>query len=150
MPNLFVDVATKAQRMIKRVIDTNLQGVRDTEGHVTLKVINGPYISTDASHVAASTVTLLPAKKGVRYFIHTVNRCYIDDGTPGTHSIYSIRNDASTQVLMKKTVAAPDAMSVVQAYTLDVLLDANAGVFSNNSAAATCNDIVITYKEISE
>lgn len=122
MPNNFLDVTGTSDRIIKRRRDAPAQGLSMVEGDIAQKVVVSPMKFMSRSIGG----TLLPAKRNVRYLIHSAIVSAANTAeSAGTYAhITGTVGGVSMQLLHAKLV--PNVANVVTVVMdLDILTDSN-------------------------
>jgi hypothetical protein len=150
MPNIFLDIASKLERLTKKVYDGPAQGLQTYESDNLLKTCQGPYKHVSKSYGALGTDAILPAKKGVRYFIHSYQASWIHDGT-AAYSACSCVIDGTTTYLYQHGISAPEASMPNKSGVVDILTDSNTAVnMTQLTAAVTFHRCSLAYAEVQD
>lgn len=138
MPNQFLDIAGREDRTLNRKADAAAQGLRLKNGDICNKIIEGPF------RVKNITTVALPAKPGVRYFVHSV--CLSGTAAQNLIDFIQVIQDGVAEALVvyyTPAVAHSYAVSAV----VDVLADVNTAVSATMPSGGSA---VVTYREVNE
>jgi len=118
--------------------------MRLSDGEIAQKVLNpGMFIKT-----LSSPGTFLAAKKGVRYYVHTIAMSARNDAATAVDTVYiQMTVDGLARTLIMNII--PNVINVQSmAMTLDVLTDVNTSITLVGNPSD--NNGIITYQEVLE
>lgn len=149
MPNNFLDVSGKLDRIIKKTIDAPAQGISIVGGDVALKVMQTPLMAATLTN--SPSTTPLKSKKGIAYFIHSVNISAAIDADDATTEISVAVVNPSGTVIIYRIAVLP---STVAAYTdsgiVDIITESGAYVYFSMSGGnpSTLPTVRVSYQEL--
>ncbi len=148
MPNIFLDVRGLTERLQKAVTrDRPAQGTCIGQGHIALKTLYCPMLV--AGSAAAGTFAAMPAVRGRRYYIHSIQLAATKDAAKtGTALYISIVQNGVTRQCAFIAQQTLTAESTAVANIVDGLTDENTTLTVAITGTFSTIVAVVTYQEI--
>jgi hypothetical protein len=147
MPNQFLDIRGLEERQKGLTRDAASQGMKFGQNHIGAKTLFGPMMIMDGSGAGS----WLPARPGIRYFIHSIalagTKAVTDTGTRLYVTSYFAGTSRNMLNLWGQTLTAE---SMHAESIIDALTDENRAVAFNLTGTWTSSTIVIAYQEVTQ